>query len=151
MRGIELLHPEVRKQAEQLIAECAKEGLPVLITETFRSEREQRDLYAKGREVPGKKVTWAQYPNSAHCWGVALDFCRNVRGREFDDNDNFFARVGAVAKRVGLFWGGDFKVTQDKPHCESPVYFPNNSADMLKSKYGTPEKFKESWPPYDPA
>jgi len=145
MRGIELLHPDVRKQAEQLVVEAAKEGLPVLITETFRSRSEQDKLYAQGRTTPGKQVTWVQYPNSAHNWGVAFDFCRNARGKEYDDDDGFFARVGAIAKRIGLFWGGDFRISKDKPHCESPLYFPGNCAETLIAKYGTPEEFKKTW------
>jgi len=145
MRGIELLHPEVRKQAESLVAEAAKEGLPVLITETFRTKDEQDKLYAQGRTAPGKIVSNAPFPSSAHCWGVAFDTCRNVKGKEFDDSDGFFSKIGAIGKRLGLFWGGDFKSIKDKPHFESPVFFPNNKADMLKDKYGTPEKFKATW------
>jgi peptidoglycan L-alanyl-D-glutamate endopeptidase CwlK len=147
MRGTDKLHPDVKKLAELLIAECAKEGLPpVLITETWRTKDEQNALYAQGRTTPGKIVTNCQYPDSPHCWGAAFDFCRNIRGHEYDDNDGFFTKVGAVGKRLGLFWGGDFKSFVDKPHFESPIYVVNNSVGMLKTKYGTPEAFKKSWP-----
>jgi peptidoglycan L-alanyl-D-glutamate endopeptidase CwlK len=146
MRGLNKLHPDVKKLAELLVAECAKCGLPpVLVTETWRSQEEQDKLYAQGRTTPGKIVTNCRYSDSPHCWGVAFDFCRNERGREYDDSDSFFTKVGEVGKRLGLFWGGDFKSFVDKPHFESPVYVVNNSVGMLKSKYGTPDGFKKTW------
>jgi peptidoglycan L-alanyl-D-glutamate endopeptidase CwlK len=145
MRGLEKLHPAVRKLAELLVAECAKEGLPVSITETWRSQEEQDRFYAQGRTAPGPIVTRCAYPESPHCWGVAFDFCRAVKGREYDDSDGFFAKVGAVGKRLGLFWGGDFRRFVDKPHFEAPVYAVNNSVSTLKSKYGTPEAFRRQW------
>jgi hypothetical protein len=94
-RGLSVLHPQVRAKAEQLMELCRKNGLSLLITETLRTKAEQDALFAQGRTAPGKIVTNAEYPRSAHCWGVAFDFCRNVRGREFDNSDGFFDRVGA--------------------------------------------------------
>lgn len=49
MRGIEYLHPELQPVVEKFVDECKKQGLPVLITETWRSKQEQDGFYAKGR------------------------------------------------------------------------------------------------------
>ena len=144
-RDINLLHPRLRKIVPQIIAECKAQGLPVLVTQTMRTKAEQDALYAQGRTKPGNIVTNAWYPNSAHCWGVAFDFCRNIKGREYDDSDGFFARVAAIAKPYGLTWGGDWKNFVDRPHLELTEFMPGASVAWLIRTYGTPEVFMKSW------
>lgn len=151
MRGLDKLHPEVRAKAERLQALCRENGLPLLITETWRSEEEQSALYAKGRTAPGKVVTNCKYPYSPHCWGAAFDFCRNVRGREYETTDGFFEKVGRLGKSVGLFWGGDFKTFKDMPHFEDPAFVVNNSVRTLIEKWGMPNAFRDSWANEEPA
>ena len=146
MRGIELLHPEAQEKARQLQALCDARGLKLLITETWRTTEEQDALYAQGRTRPGNIVTncrGSEY-QSPHQWGVAFDFCKNIRGQEYSDTA-FFNTVGALGKSIGLFWGGDFKSFTDRPHFEHPGYLPNNSTATLRSKWGSPERFKASW------
>lgn len=144
-RDISLLHPILREIIPQIIGQCAAVGLPVLVTDGFRSKAEQDALYAKGRTAPGTIVTQVRYPNSAHCWGVAFDFCRNVRGREYDDGDRFFERVAEIAKQYGLEWGGDWKNFVDKPHLQLREFMPGNSTAWLRNQYGTPERFRATW------
>lgn len=144
-RDINLLHPRLRRIIPQIIAECKAQGLPVLVTQTLRTKAEQDALYAQGRTKPGNIVTNVWYPNSAHCWGVAFDFCRNVKGREYDDSDGFFAKVAAIAKPYGLTWGGDWKNFVDKPHLELTEFMPGASVAWLIRTYGTPEVFQKSW------
>ena len=145
-RGIEKLHPEAQVLAKKLVEECKKAGLNIAITETWRTKTEQDALYAKGRtDKTSKIVTNCKYPQSPHCWGVAFDFCRNDGKGAYYDADGFFSKVGAIGKRLGLFWGGDFKRFKDKPHLELKKYLLNNSVKTLQAKYGTPEKFKDSW------
>lgn len=140
-----LLHPELFQIVQQFETKCKAAGLNVLVTETYRSKSEQDALYAQGRTKPGNIVTNAKYPSSPHCWGVAFDFCRNVRGREYDDSDGFFRKCGEIGKSLGLAWGGDFRSFVDKPHLEMAEFLPNNSVKTLQAKYGTPEKFIENW------
>lgn len=139
------LHPELLQIVQEFEKRCKVAGLNVLVTETFRTKAEQEALYAQGRTKPGNIVTNAKYPKSPHCWGVAFDFCRNVRGREYDDSDGFFKKCGEIGKSLGLAWGGDFRLFVDKPHLELKKYLPNNSVNELIRKYGTPEKFIENW------
>lgn len=141
MRDISLLYPELQTIVEKFLADCKAAGLPVIITETWRSKEEQDALYAKGRTAPGNIVTNVKYPDSMHNWGVAFDFARNVRGKEYDDSDGFFAKVGNIGKKYGLTWGGDWKSFVDKPHLEMTKF---NIKD-LKAKYGTPDNFKSTW------
>ena len=151
MRGVQLLHPELQAAADAFIAECVTRGLDVLITETWRSVKEQDALYAKGRTEPGSKVTNARGSDyqSPHQWGVAFDFCRNVRGHEYDNRDGFFNAVGSVLNalkaELGLFWGGDFKGFVDMPHAEMMKFMLGNSTSMLRSAYSIPDVFFTSW------
>ena len=151
MRGIEKLHPDMQKACKVFLEECKRQGLPVLITETLRTQEEQERLYAQGRTTPGKIVTNCRGYQSPHCWGVAFDFCRNVKGKEYDNTDGFFERVGNIAKTIlkdteyRLFWGGDFHTFVDKPHIEMIKYLPNNSTKYLIEQYGTPENFMATW------
>ena len=155
MRGIEHLHPELQVCVKKFLDECKKQGLNVLITETLRTQQEQEALYAQGRTTSGKIVTNCRGYQSPHCWGVAFDFCRNVKGKEYDNSDGFFERVGKIAKTVfdnteyDLFWGGDFKSFVDRPHVEMIKYLPNNSTKTLINTYGTPEKFMKTWKKVD--
>ena len=148
MRGIEHLHPELQPIARKFEADCKAAGLNVLITETFRTTAEQDALYAQGRTKPGNIVTNCRGSDyqSPHQWGVAFDFCKNIRGQEYDDKDGFFKKCGEVAKKLGLFWGGDFKSFVDKPHVEwASKFLPSNSTATLKRNHGTPDKFKATW------
>jgi len=146
MRGLQHLHPYAREKAEKLEELCQARGLPLLITETFRTKEEQESLYALGRSKPGKIVTYARGDtySSAHQWGVAFDFCKNVRGQEYSDKA-FFNAVGALGKSIGLFWGGDFRNFVDTPHFELPEYMPGNTTSMLRQKYTLPDNFKKTW------
>ena len=151
MRGIDKLHPELQVCVTKFLAECKKQGLNVLVTETLRTLEEQEELYAQGRTKPGNIVTNARGYQSPHAWGVSFDFCRNEKGREYDNSDGFFEFVGEIAKTIfdgteyDLFWGGDFKSFVDKPHIEMIKYLPNNSTKWLIDTYGTPEKFMKTW------
>lgn len=151
MRGLKHLHPKARAKAEELQKLCEAKGLSLLITDTLRNKAEQDALYTQGRNASGvivdkaKVVTNAVYPNSPHCWGVAFDFCRNVKEKEYDDSDGFFKTVGNLGKSIGLTWGGDWTNFPDKPHLELPEFVTNSSTTTLKVKYGTPEAFINTW------
>lgn len=144
-RDITRLHPELQQIVKVLLQKCQEKGLKVRITETYRTKAEQDALYALGRTMPGKIVTNSRYPLSAHCWGVAFDFCRNERNKEYNDDDNFFAKVAAIAKPLGLTWGGDWNGFVDKPHFEMTKFMPKSSTSKLISVYGTPDGFIKTW------
>jgi len=141
MRDLNLLHPWVKKKAEELILLCKENGIDILITQTLRTKEEQDALYAQGRTKPGKKVTNAKYPQSLHCWGIAFDFVPVIGGKAIWNRIDLFDKVGALGKSIGLTWGGDFKSLKDRPHFEAP----NHNWRELTSKHGTPEKYISSW------
>ena len=144
-RDLTLLHPKLQAILQKVKAECEAQGLYVLFTDGMRTQAEQDALYAQGRTMAGQIVTNVAYPDSMHNWGVAVDFCRNVRGKEYDDSDNFFARVASIAKAYGMEWGGDWKTFPDKPHLQLAEFSLDGTTSYLRRVYGMPEKFMAAW------
>lgn len=113
-RDISALTKNAQIACNLFLEECKKQGLNVLVTETYRSQARQDYLYAQGRTRAGNKVTWTR--NSRHTSGRAWDICKNVKGQEYADN-KFFEKCGEIAKSLGIIWGGDWK-SADTPHFE---------------------------------
>ena len=153
MRNVSQLHPELKKKVVKLQKECLKAGIKIKIGECFRTVAEQNALYAKGRTASGSIVTNAKGNSysSMHQWGVAFDFFLDMDvdkdGKTSDDAFNngtkLFNKVGAIGKKLGLEWGGDWKSIKDLPHFQLPDW--GSTATQLKAKYGTPDKFKATW------
>ena len=156
IRDLSELDKDTRAACEEFLRRAKAAGLPVRITETYRPQERQDYLYEQGRSRPGKKVTWTR--SSYHTTRRAFDFCRNVKGREYDDSDGFFRKCAEIGKSLGLNCGYFWKDYQDKPHMQldkgkkyKPIEktnaFPtgvNNSADNLSSgkNGGLNEKIK---------
>lgn len=115
-KDINLLREDVRENCKKLIEICKERNLPILITNTVRDAEYQEFLYSAGRTRPGNIVTNSKLP-SFHAYGLAFDFCKNVRGHEYDDV-NFFESVAKIAKEMGFSWGGDWKSFKDMPHIQ---------------------------------
>ena len=115
IKDISALLPNAQIACKAFMTECEKLGLKVRITETYRSQERQNELYAQGRTKSGKKVTWTL--NSRHTSRRAWDICQNIKGREYDTSTGFFERCGQVAERLGIIWGGNWN-TPDRPHFE---------------------------------
>lgn len=145
MRNVNELHPELQEKIRKLKMMCREAGLPLGIGECVRTVAEQDALYAQGRTKPGVIVTYAPGSSysSQHQWGIACDFFRNVVGREYDNGDHFFERVGLYAKGLGLAWGGDWIRPVDMPHLYLPYW--GDTPAILKRQYGTPEAFMATW------
>lgn len=114
-RDIEELIPEVQKGALLFLEECKRQGLNVLITETYRSQERQDYLYEQGRSRPGRKVTWTR--RSKHTSRRAFDICRKEKGREYDNSDGFFKKAADIAVSLG-FTAGYYWSKQDMPHIQ---------------------------------
>lgn len=144
MRGLEYLYPPFKEKIEQLVGMCKERGLNIGLGETLRTVEEQNEKYAQGRTKPGKIITNAKGTdyNSQHQWGIAFDFFKNVKGSEFNDM-LFFEQVGALAKSIGLGWGGDWTSPKDRPHIFWNQW--GNTPAQLKNQYGTPENFMSTW------
>ena len=117
-RDIDRLRPDVAANCRKWLELCKEAGLNVLVPQTVRDKEYQESLYAQGRTKPGSIVTNGKVPTfHADTAGLAFDFCKNVKGHEYDDNA-FFHKAGAIAKGLGFSWGGDWKSFPDMPHIQ---------------------------------
>ncbi len=117
-RDISLLRGDVAANCRTWLERCKTAGLNVLVTNTVRDKEYQEYLYAQGRTRPGSIVTNGKTPTfHADTAGLAFDFCKNVKGHEYDDIP-FFQQAAALAKEMGFSWGGDWKSFPDKPHIQ---------------------------------
>ncbi|MDC6267798.1 M15 family metallopeptidase [Lysinibacillus fusiformis] len=98
-----------------LFQECFKAGIKnVFITETYRSQERQKYLYAQGRTRPGNIVTWTLESNhkSRLAWDIAVGPPQSL----YDVTT--LNRVGEIARKLGITWGGVWLAKIDRPHFE---------------------------------
>jgi peptidoglycan L-alanyl-D-glutamate endopeptidase CwlK len=126
-RKIEDLTPEMQTKFKEFAALMAQEGIPFMLTCTYRSQEEQDALYEQGRTKPGKVVTWTH--TSRHTQRDAFDIAILKDGKPtWDvkvsvDGDDIpdYQEVGAIGKLVGLNWGGSWAKNKDYPHFQNEV------------------------------
>lgn len=130
LANLEGVHPKlvaVVKRAIQLTSQ------DFMVTEGVRSVARQRQLYAQGRSVPGKKVTWTltsnHFVNERTGYGHAVDVV--PWPVDWNDTRKFDAIYRAMFSaadelntpiRWGADWDRDGKVRErgetDSPHFE---------------------------------
>lgn len=133
-RDISKLRADVAANCRVWLERCRAAGLNVLVTQTVRDAEYQAYLYAQGRTRPGSIVTNGKRP-TFH-WdkaGLAFDFCKNVKGHEYDDAA-FFKRAAAIAKEMGFSWGGDWKSFPDRPHIQWDAHGKYTGSMILAGK-----------------
>ena len=137
---IALLHPRLRAEVARLYKQINEQLLTgrakVRITHSLRTVREQNDLYAQGRTQKGPIVTFAKGGESMHNYGLAIDICLIIDGKEasWDAKADFdkdgvadWMEIVHVFKMHGWTWGGDWKM-QDLPHFQKT--FGRTIADL---------------------
>ena len=110
-RDINSLQPLAKKACTLFLATCLERGIEIFLTECYRSQERQDYLYEQGRSRPGKIVTWTR--NSNHKSGMAWDIACKSPNDLYDKK--IIAKAGAVAKELGIEWGGTWE-QQDTPH-----------------------------------
>lgn len=110
-RDIKSLQPIAQKACKLFLDTCKERNIPIFITETHRSQERQNYLYEQGRTRPGQIVTWTRSSN--HTGGYAWDIAVNPPHDLYDAK--IIAKAGAVAKELGIEWGGTWK-EKDTPH-----------------------------------
>lgn len=105
------LAPVTKQKAMDWYNYCIKNGIDVLITETRRTEEQQRKYVAEG-----KSKTMRSY----HLVGQALDFVPIINGKaDYNAYSNpKIQQTITYAKQLGFSWGGDWKGAWDKPHLQ---------------------------------
>lgn len=124
--SLDRLHPKVKAAALRFLAECSKAGIPVKITQTYRTIQTQQEYYSWGRtKINPFKRNMTKVTNcdgvlkpSRHQSGLAFDICINIKGKEYDKA--LLKKAGRIGIKVGLTWGGSWTSFQDMPHFEIP-------------------------------
>lgn len=115
-RDINELTPVAQTACRLFMKKCGEAGLHIFVTETYRSQARQNQLYAQGRTEPGKVVTWTL--NSRHTSRRAWDIA--VIGKDLYDM-TVIRQAGAIGQSLGITWGGiwsppdycHFEITED--------------------------------------
>ncbi|MBO0586100.1 M15 family metallopeptidase [Sporosarcina sp. E16_8] len=113
-RDLNELHPTAQTACRLFLQECEKAGVKVFITETHRPQARQNYLYEQGRSRPGQVVTWTK--NSNHMTRLAWDIAVSPPVALYDTAT--LIKAGAIARKLGITWGGDWVGTVDRPHFE---------------------------------
>lgn len=114
-RAINELTSVAQLACKLLFQECYKADIrDIFITETYRSQERQDYLYAQGRTRPGKIVTWTNSSNheARLAWDIAVAPPKTL----YDVST--LTKVGAIAKRLNITWGGTWNDNIDLPHFE---------------------------------
>jgi peptidoglycan L-alanyl-D-glutamate endopeptidase CwlK len=146
IRGVEKLRDPRVNPTARILFQCVLEELvslgyhPVVI-EVYRSPTRQRMLYAQGRTdaqliakgftkaeiaqyrklgyTADKRVVTQTLTSNMHAQGRAMDIAWYVEGRvTYDVPNSWWEAYGAIARKHGLVWGGDWKRFKDRPHIE---------------------------------
>ena len=111
------LHPKVADQLSIFLAEAKASGLNVAMHMGLRTAEQQDALYALGRTRPGSIVTNASAWMSWHCFGLAADVVsKDEKGNSTWNDSCDWQEMGAMGKRFGFQWGGDWTRFPDLPH-----------------------------------
>lgn len=111
-RDVNELTPAAQNACRLFLKKCKEAGLNIFLTETYRSQARQNQLYAQGRTEPGKIVTWTL--NSRHTSRRAWDIA--VIGKDLYDMA-VIRKAGAIGQSLGITWGGEWS-TPDYVHFE---------------------------------
>ena len=134
-RDIDRLRADVAAACRELLRRAKEQGLDVLVTDTVRDAEYQEDCCRRGTartKVPSFHAVEA---------GLAFDFCKNVKGHEYDDAA-FFEAVGKLGKELGFTWGGDWRDFPDRPHFQWDGYGAYTSAMVRAGQYPPPMPLK---------
>lgn len=115
------LAPEVRWAAVCWMKECFDLNYEFRITEAYRSQERQNQLYAQGRTKPGPVVTWTK--NSNHTKRLAVDV--------YPINCTY-AQISSVARKYGI----THPIPKDQPHFE----FINAKKQPERQRPATPRE-----------
>lgn len=146
-RNLSALTGAAQLACRLLFQECYRAGInDIFITETHRSQARQNYLYEQGRtrlvDSSGKKlskVTWTKVSNhtSGRAWDIAVAPPKNL----YDLTT--LKKVGAIAKKLGITWGGYWPASQyDAPHFEIPVNWKAPVGSKLEGTVIVPSNSK---------
>lgn len=127
---LDLLYAPFLEKVMEVLNACNDRGYCYVATHGHRTYGAQMALWAKGRTVPGPKVTSAKGGESAHNFGLAIDFVRDIDLTKKGVQPSWAAKDYAVlieeAEKRGLHSGKGYN---DYPHIAWPGYV--TAVDLL--------------------
>lgn len=148
--NLNFIHPDLVIRAGDVLEDCEKEGTSYYASSGFRTYAEQMKLWTQGRTAPGRKITNAVGGQSAHNFGLAIDFyCLKDGKASWDFKD--YDCLGKWAKQHKLHWGANYK---DPVHLSLPGYVTATDLKPLDKIYRNTQgseldKLKEVWKAVD--
>lgn len=124
-RKISDLHPYVMNLCKQHIANCAKFGVYITVTDVMRSDSYQEYLYEQGRSRDGQIVTWTKktlghgmYKYKDSYKSMAYDVAPLTDDKKNTDYGNRSKWIIIIreGKKLGLEHGTDVFGRKDDPH-----------------------------------
>jgi len=134
------VHPTARLLFTRVLQELVELGYTPVVVEVHRDPQRQRYLYAQGRSddtlrkagLSAAEIAEARrlghtadktrvtgVLTSMHTRGRAMDIAWLVNGKvTYNVPDTWWQTYGAIARKHGLTWGGDWQRLIDKPHVE---------------------------------
>lgn len=138
-RDIDELLPVAQKAIRLFFQECYRAGIAIFVTETYRSQERQKYLYAQGRTRPGNIVTWTldSYHKNRLAWDIAAS---TLNGNTNIYNTTIIKKAGAIANKLGITWGGNWKNNLDYPHFEVSSNWSIPKGYKLEGKVSIPTR-----------
>lgn len=148
--NLDLIYPAFLEKVLEAIAACNALGATYIATHGFRSYGEQMALWTQGRTTGGPIVTNAKGGQSAHNFGLAMDFVRDMgpqSGVQPSWDKVSYEILGQEAAKQGLHWGAAYK---DYPHVGLEGYINGAQIKPLdliyRASQGTElEKLRNVW------
>jgi hypothetical protein len=110
---LQSLHPYFRDQILELIRICKASGITLAVVESYRTHAKQAEYYGMGA-----KYTSTAGGKSKHQYGLAVDVVPMVDSVAVWDNAKLWRKIGVAGERLGLRWGGRWRVLYDPGHFE---------------------------------
>jgi hypothetical protein len=110
---LQALHPFFREKIIELTRLCQQAGITLAIVESYRTHAKQSEYYAMGKAytaTPGGK--------SRHQYGLAVDIVPVVDSVAVWNSPKLWRKIGLLGERLGLTWGGRWRVLYDPGHFE---------------------------------
>lgn len=147
---LDLIYPPFLEKVLDTIAACNERGCTYIATRGFDTYGAQMALWAQGRTKPGPVVTRAKGGQSAHNFGLAVDFVRDIDiklGVQPSWAKKDYAVLIEEAERRGLHSGHKYA---DVPHVSWPGYIDADDMKPLDEAWGksqgdTLARLKQVW------
>lgn len=110
---LESLHPYFKAKIVELIRVCKAAGITLAVVETYRTHAKQSEYFAMGTEY-----TRTAGGSSRHQYGLAVDLVPIIDSKPVWNNTRLWKKIGLAGERLGLRWGGRWRIPYDPAHFE---------------------------------